>query len=161
MTRRFLFFALLPVLPVLLALEAGAASLQFSSPNGEAVPMDRTRYRGAARTGGRSSLRASPSLRCRPLPKECCNSEGVEVAAYDYLSREALGTLRFSCPLRRRPPHTLPCCQTRRAGAIPCLSDCQRQADGSDEQNHSGRPLCMGPGRAPLLRSGDFPPRRL
>lgn len=39
MTRRFLFFALLPVLPVLLALEAGAASLQFSSPNGEAVPM--------------------------------------------------------------------------------------------------------------------------
>ena len=39
MTRRFLLFALLPVLPVLLALEAGAASLQFSSPNGEAIPM--------------------------------------------------------------------------------------------------------------------------
>ena len=39
MTRRFLFFALLPVLPVLLALEAGAASLQFFSPHGEAVPM--------------------------------------------------------------------------------------------------------------------------
>ena len=98
MTRRFLFFALLPVLPVLLALESGAASLQFSSPNGEAVPM--TAPDIEVQLGLEEGvLYGVTVLAVPPASEGVLYSEGVEVAAYDYLSREALESCVF-LPLR-------------------------------------------------------------
>ena len=86
MTRRFLFFALLPMLPVLLALEAGAASLQFSSPNGEAIPM--TAPDIETQLGLEEGVLYGVTVLAVPAASEgVLYSEGVEVAAYEMCIR--------------------------------------------------------------------------